>query len=153
MSTATAEAPAATNEATPAPEGNDKEKKAGKPKLPNYMDGKEEGSLTDLPADYLFGKFSALKAGDFKEDMYFFQYRVWHHEQRLAKVQEDVNQAKAELEDIKKYDTAEKRALAAKVRKAQNRLQSVMGELMGEGIDCADILQDIANNLDAASES
>lgn len=144
MSTDTMEAPAETTQ-------DDKSKK-GKPKGIDYMKVNElaAGSLEDLPSDFVFGKHNGLTKSDFSDELYFARYKLWHHQQRAAKVQEDVDNAQAVLNDLEKYESKEKRELAAKARRAQAKFKSIMAEMKSEDLDFADLLEDLVTDVDAA---
>lgn len=121
----------------------------GRAKLPNYFEetGVEAGSLEGVPGDYVFGKFEKLKKKDFTDQLNFENYRVWHLDQRIAKIQEEKDEVEAIIADLKLYDTEEKRQKVAKARAAENRLEKLLEGLDEDGIDYSSILEKLQRSV------
>lgn len=121
----------------------------GRAKLPNYFEetGVEPGSLEGVPGDYTYGSFEKLKKSDFANQLSFENYRLWHVNQRISKLQEDKDEIEAVIRDLSRYDSEEQRQKVAKARAAEKRLAKLLEGLDDEGIDYREILEDLQRSV------
>ena len=121
----------------------------GRQELPNYFEetGVEPGTLEGVPGDYVWGQYKKLSKKDFANELAYQNYRLWHVDQRIAKISEEKDEIQAVIADLQKYDSEEKRAKVAKARAAQKRLAKLLGELDDEDIDYTDILSNLQNEV------
>lgn len=108
----------------------------------------EDGQLTAVPANWDSAEHKGLKRSNFADDAPWLEYAIARQNERvertrenLARAEQKVTDLTAELEELRKFGTAEQRKRAAKMRKMRDEYEALMAEMEAEGL--GDAVEDL----------